>query len=890
MPPLPLLRPLPPQSFLRRPAWSAAAAAARPPCNPRRPCPAAAAPLRRSYSDFPTPDGARRPAATEQSNASTSHAQPTATRTKLAKPRLKRAKLPKPLNQEGNGVGAAAGAAASSSSRARTPAESTPGVKRRKPGREAQKQKKKKSSRPVEKPATVMKRLKKVDVDLEWKSMGDRPLDLKWRSVKGLGGQSRESGRLERLAQMVSPVRLVGGRAGGLRVGAITRDTIMDDATWQRLKQEVAQIGQEKPTAAEEVEVEVHEGLGEEQPDEKQNLEEKDLEEKDPEEKDPEEKDPEEKDPEEAEATVTYRPLQDLKARKPDPISVRERLRDAIGRMHSSLSAQIEDHPQPSRYRQNVEPATRSLHEQRLDELESLLVQASRRLNELKGYKPSGDDASPIISNVSPKTTRNRDIYEQDQTWKENPDSPVRAGVDGLVDTGKHPEDVAHPRRFLSRNPNRPLPHMTGTAIPAELYGPRKSPTSGVPNQQEGSDQEDGQSSLVEEVLGNVPEEHSAGNTDKFAKPSRDHTGSLVDEILKPTVTENQKQQAPLLSELFPELAHDSQNVQQPAPQERQVPKLSLDLQVQNFERRPELVERDEWTNKRMQALYVKDLVVVQLSGLSKNLAEADIRRLVPQSSKYIEGWSDPDFIKVIPVRDEETLERLDQYYVLFRNVRGARDFQKHVRELHVTTKRHSASSLLSALPHPPGFRDDHGVDIHAILQSYTLGPPASTSIYCSVVPYPYPRKLHQLLAQGGYGPIVGPANSLGASPDLSDADSIAQFSIAKVLLWFDGAQPSFNEVRKTIARDGKDRGLPWLVVGGTNSAEGVVRVNSNERKPVDNSGVRKVPSRYIVTLENKAEAQRFARRWQCSPFEFNAEGVYERAESPPKARTEVLW
>lgn len=229
----------------------------------------------------------------------------------------------------------------------------------------------------------------------------------------------------------------------------------------------------------------------------------------------------------------------------------------------------------------------------------------------------------------------------------------------------------------------------------------------------------------------------------------------------------------------------------------------------------------------------------------------------------------------------------MDQYYVLFRNVRSARAFQDRVRVLHAKTKAHATSSLLSALPPPPGFRDDRGDDLHAALQSYTLGPPASNRVYCNIVPYPYPRKLHDLLARGGYEPIVGAGGAIGADADID--------TVAKVLLWFIGPQPTIGELRKTIARDGKDRGMPWAVVDGIHGPEGVIRLTHHSKnEPADSDASedrieRKVGVRYVINFENRSEAQRFSRRWHREAFRWG-DGVYENGEGPPEARAEVLW
>ncbi|KAF4546667.1 uncharacterized protein LTHEOB_3975 [Lasiodiplodia theobromae] len=58
--------------------------------------------------------------------------------------------------------------------------------------------------------------------------------------------EPRVMDRLEKLVRMESLFRSDAAQAGGMRIGAITRDTIMDDDSWQRLKQEVGKIAQEK--------------------------------------------------------------------------------------------------------------------------------------------------------------------------------------------------------------------------------------------------------------------------------------------------------------------------------------------------------------------------------------------------------------------------------------------------------------------------------------------------------------------------------------------------------------------------------------------------------------------------------------------------------------------
>ncbi|KAH7050327.1 hypothetical protein B0J12DRAFT_753890 [Macrophomina phaseolina] len=498
------------------------------------------------------------------------------------------------------------------------------------------------------------------------------------------------------------------------------------------------------------------------------------------------------------------------------------------------------------------------------------------------GAQEGAEDVDMLADvSIKPRKSRPVEFREGVTPVKKGKDEAyATAEIEGAEDTDYASPGVTRPIRYLSRDPSRPLPHTTGQAIPPDMFGLRTGPDpEGITSQhgpRPGS-----------QLDGEVPESQaSQGNEDTSEDAVHPTNPSLVDEILskRPNFSSNtkHKQSASLLGELFPELAERSQD--QRAPQdEREVPKLSLDFQDQKIERRPQYLQRKEFIDRQMQAKYLNELVVIKLSGVSKYLSEEDIKRLVPSSSKYIEGWTDPDFIKAFPARDEQTLERLDQYYILFRNVRAARDFQQNIRKLHF--------SVLCPTP-SPGFTDANGVDLDAALNSYTIGPPISNTIYCSVVPSPYPRHLRQIFLAGGYEPIVDHASLI----DPTTGAAIPETTVSKVLFHVEGAQPSLGDVRNTIARDGKDRWLTWAIVGGTNGGDGIVRLTTHySRNEVvgDDFGavmVRKVPPRYVITFENKAEAQRFVRRWHRMPFKWSVGGVYENGEGPPQARAELLW
>lgn len=700
----------------------------------------------------------------------------------------------------------------------------------------------------------------------------------------------REMDRLQRLARIGSSLNISIERPDGTRIGAITENTLRDESTWKRLKQDLTEVVEGDSASATWRKVSNEPDYSRERT--PGNRKRWDNEAQEP-------------------KSRTETPEPKWREPRPDPVSVRDRLRAAIGNISSSLSAELEDHTEPSRYRQDVPRTRRSIHDQRLDELEALLVQASRRLRELKGHdmqeRPDLDweFAFDEWSDVSSKRRNNLRRGE----WREGI-TPVRGGkskaqatveLDNRDDREFMNLDSAPPMRYLSRDPSRPLPHTTGRAIPPDLFGPRAnmSPnreTSSLKSRQSLDVDEETSESAVE------PRERSR----KSEEPNSTESPDLFEKFL----AERPKPPPSLLNELFPEFTDENQETSRKTQEEREVPKLSLDFHQQKPERRPAFLERKEFINRKMQAKYLNELVVIKLSGLSKHLNEEDIKRLVPSSSKHIEGWSDLDFIKgkqnlqctnslrlvahiyysAFPVRDEQTLERLDQYYVLFRNVRAARDFQENVRKLHLLVKSHAPTSLSSTLPTPPGFTDDKGIDLHAAIQSYTIGPPISDRIHCNVVPTPYTKNLRQVFMAGGYEPIVNHSNPV------DPAGASQEPAVAKVLLHFDGAQPTLGEIRTTIARDGKDRWLPWAIVGGTNSRDGIFRITNhfsrNEAVGSDVAAlmVRKVAPRYMITFETKAEAQRFVRRWHRRPFQWSVNGVYENGEGPPQARVELLW
>jgi hypothetical protein len=93
---------------------------------------------------------------------------------------------------------------------------------------------------------------------------------------------------------------------------------------------------------------------------------------------------------------------------------------------------------------------------------------------------------------------------------------------------------------------------------------------------------------------------------------------------------------------------------------------------------------------------------------------------------------------------------------------------------------------------------------------------------------------------------------------------------------------------------DSRDRGVPWAIIGGTHY--GIVRLNAGSRTQATGSNfdaaaaARKAQPRYLVSFENKAEAQRFVTRWHYRPFRWSRTELYENGEGAPTAKAELLW
>ncbi|KAK7557111.1 hypothetical protein IWX50DRAFT_653983 [Phyllosticta citricarpa] len=272
---------------------------------------------------------------------------------------------------------------------------------------------------------------------------------------------------------------------------------------------------------------------------------------------------------------------------------------------------------------------------------------------------------------------------------------------------------------------------------------------------------------------------------------------------------------------------------------------------------------------------------ILNLQAVSPRLTEEDIRCLLPRSA-HIEGWSS-EYMKTIPIRDPTTLARKDEYCIIFRSVRGAINFKYRLINLHDTLLKHAPTSMLSPRTVPLSLTDSKtGEDLSAALKLYTLGPPSRPgNVYATVQREPWPHDMARLVHNGGY-------------PQVTD---LAPGVAAKVLLHFEGVQPTKSEIVDAIRADGFDRGVPWDVLGGVNGGPtvvaGVVQMSTARRGDAfadQSSLMRKLPPRWLISFRSKSEAHRFVRRWHRRPFPTQPKEVADYGEDLPTAEAEVLW
>jgi hypothetical protein len=260
---------------------------------------------------------------------------------------------------------------------------------------------------------------------------------------------------------------------------------------------------------------------------------------------------------------------------------------------------------------------------------------------------------------------------------------------------------------------------------------------------------------------------------------------------------------------------------------------------------------------------------VLVLSTASKSLSLSDFLRLSPKG-QHIDGWAS-GIIKVIPGRDQETLEPQGHYFILFGTDSMARAYQDRVLRLHRISKTYTPSSITSGLSPPPGWHLE-GEDVHDLMQAFTLVPAAHPKVHMRLLKKPLRPVIQRMIAEGGHRSL---ARRQAKSEDM-------------VLFSLDKGQLPVYELRAILGRDGRERNLQWDIRSGD---DGIVNLRGEKedagKDARKTSG--RLSSRFIISFNDQQEARRFVRAWHKRPLP-TADERRTRDEIPPIVNAQILW
>ena len=141
----------------------------------------------------------------------------------------------------------------------------------------------------------------------------------------------------------------------------------------------------------------------------------------------------------------------------------------------------------------------------------------------------------------------------------------------------------------------------------------------------------------------------------------------------------------------------------------------------------------------------------------------------------------------------------------------------------------------------------------------------------------PFSNSIKSLIEYEGYPQLTVPINRVGRA----------------VLLWTDGHAPTTRLIRSVIDQDGRHRGLPWAIEGGSRRIEMLNLPTappdeSEATDPVESNSRARSPPRWMVNFIDESEARRFVRAWHRRRFPLFDDSL--RCEDEPLINAEMLW
>lgn len=240
---------------------------------------------------------------------------------------------------------------------------------------------------------------------------------------------------------------------------------------------------------------------------------------------------------------------------------------------------------------------------------------------------------------------------------------------------------------------------------------------------------------------------------------------------------------------------------------------------------------------------------VLDISPLPPSLLDTDFQRLA-SPGHHVDGWTG-GLVKVLPSLHPQTKDHQGQYFLFFDTLLAARSYADNLLNSATTSNPSNPSPLTLLPPSLPRPR------IHILSSTYLKSllrrfyPPPSTAGGAPRPPNlaPRPENLHASVFH----------------PERDDALA------ARVRVRLIGSRITAATLRAAIARDGRERGLPWGVVEGeegvaalAGSGAWVERGLFSAGPGVEGGVGRKVRAfdRFVVTFEEAGEARRFVRGW----------------------------
>ncbi len=368
--------------------------------------------------------------------------------------------------------------------------------------------------------------------------------------------------------------------------------------------------------------------------------------------------------------------------------------------------------------------------------------------------------------------------------------------------------------------------------------------------------------------------------------------------------THDPKKPISLFDDLFPEESRARQE------QQKEAEDMLEKLPAFHYDVKPQAVGIEEAKRLREEELgrivpfidqqQIRDLTAVTQSVLvlkacSKTLEESDFFRLGPKGA-HIEGWigqilkgrlithlsfptSKTYFELVIPVRDNNTLEPIGEYYILFASRHAAQIYYDLTRRLHSIYKQGDSSTL----PLPASSLQERE-EARSQLSTFSLVPGYS-KLNLKILRSPYHPQVVKLIANGGVAQIAARKSKSG---DM-------------VLFTIDYGHITQYDLSKAIADDGRRRNLHWRLAGGLRGDDNIVRLNYN---PFDSQSgevrdeleqmkvareARLRPSRFVISFKDRHEARRFVREWHRRPFPQYSRPRPED-ETAPLVSAKILW